>query len=76
MTEIIKLAQRRPVRWIATFFYRTDAGIIDVDHGFEELDELHDLVERGPDWHTLDRIEVRLRDNQTPDLTIEAAEKL
>lgn len=76
MNNVVKIAQRRPVRWIATCFYRTENGVIDVDHGFEELSELEELVERGPDWHTIDRIEIRLRENSTPELTIEQSEKL
>jgi hypothetical protein len=46
-------------RWVATIYYRTDAGLIDVEHEFEELDMLHDLVESGPSFYTIDRIEIR-----------------
>ena len=61
-------------RWIATIFYRTDAGLIDVDHDFEEIADLHGLVEAGPDWNTIDRIEVRLARKVSPALTVEQAE--
>ena len=46
-------------RWVAVIYYRTDAGLIDVEHEMEELDELQEIVERGPDWYALDRIEIR-----------------
>lgn len=62
-----------PQRWTATVWYRTDAGLIDVAHTFEELDMLHNLVERGPDFYAIDRIEIRHSDNPTPSLTIEAS---
>lgn len=60
-----------PPRWTATVWYRTDAGIIDVEHTFEELDMLHDLVENGPSFFAIDRIEVRLSEPSTQ--TIEGA---
>ena len=63
----------RHKRWVATAWYRTEAGLVDVEHQIDELEELQALIERGPDWHTLDRIEVRLGSNATPDLPIEAA---
>lgn len=62
-----------PPRWTATVYYRTDAGVIDVDHTFEELATLHDLIERGPDFYAIDRIEIRHARNDTPTLTIEAS---
>lgn len=60
-----------PPRWMATVYYRTDAGVIDVEHAFEELDMLHMLIERGPDFYTIDRIEIRHAANSQPTLTIE-----
>ena len=61
-----------PPRWVATVYYRTDAGLIDVEHQFEELDMLHMLIERGPSFYAIDRIEIRL---STPNerTTIESA---
>jgi hypothetical protein len=47
-------------RWIATVKYRTDAGITEVDHQFEEIFELHDLIERGPDWNCIESIHIEL----------------
>jgi hypothetical protein len=47
-------------RWLAVVKYRTDAGINEVDHQFEELFELHDLIERGPDWNCIEGIHIQL----------------
>jgi hypothetical protein len=58
-------------RWVATVWYRTDAGLIDVEHEFGELADLHDLIERGPDFYAIDRIEIRHKSNPQPTLTIE-----
>lgn len=60
-----------PPRWWATIHYRTENGIIEVDHMIEELDMLHDIVERGPDFYAIDHIEIRHSKNPTPNLTIE-----
>ena len=46
-------------RWIATATYKTNTGLVSFTHNFDELEELHDLIEAGPDWTTLDKIEVR-----------------
>jgi hypothetical protein len=62
-----------PERWTAVVWYRTDAGLIDVEHQIEELDMLHDLVESGPDFHTIDRIEIRHTENPCPTETIESS---
>lgn len=64
------------LRWKATAYYRSDSGPIDVEHDFEELFELHDLLEKGPHWSTLIRIEIVLNRNSDPGLTLEEAEKL
>lgn len=46
-----------------------------VRHHIEELDELHDLIERGPDWHCIKDIRVTLlrKDGEQP-MTLETAE--
>lgn len=59
------------VRWRATIFYRSEAGTVDVLHEIVELEELQDLVEKGPNWNTIERIEIVLADNLQPGLTIE-----
>lgn len=45
-------------RWLATVIYRTDEGRSSVFHEMEELTELHALVERGPHWDTIEKIEI------------------
>ena len=35
------------MRWHATIYYRSDDGFVDVEHDFEELEDLHEIVERG-----------------------------
>jgi hypothetical protein len=49
-----------PPRWSAVVYYRTPDGLLDVEHVIEELDMLQDLIERGPDFNTIDRVEIRL----------------
>ena len=43
--------------WIVARIYLD--GSFDED-GVDELDELRGLVEGGPDWHLISRIEIRL----------------
>lgn len=66
---------RRPSRsrWFVTVTYRTEAGPLEVEHDVDELYELHDLVERGPDWNTVEKIEIRLARVKYPNDTIEKA---
>jgi hypothetical protein len=63
-------------RWKAIIEYRTDAGPVDVEHEIQELDELQELVERGPDWRTMNRCTVTLARNADWNLTVEQAGKL
>lgn len=64
-------------RWKATVFYRTQNGTVDVEHQLEELHELHDFVEAGPHWDTIEKIEVvRINHVDGATLTVEAAAKL
>ena len=65
------------LRWIAVVTYRAEAGPIEVDHHFEELEELERLIERGPDWNTIVSIVVTLNPEHAtyPGDTIEAAER-
>lgn len=55
--EMTTTTQTKP-RWRAVAYYRTDAGVIDVEHFFEELVELDDLMEKGPSWEALVKVEV------------------
>jgi hypothetical protein len=59
-------------RWIATVKYRTETGITEVDHQFEEMFELHDLIEQGPSWDCIESIHIELNPRRrTYDDTVE-----
>ncbi|WP_152535388.1 hypothetical protein [Bradyrhizobium sp. Ai1a-2] len=47
-----------PDRWMAELFYRGEDKPRLVL--LEELEDLDELVERGPDWNTIDRIVITL----------------
>jgi hypothetical protein len=47
-------------RWHLTINYRTETGTCAVDYEIEELGEIEDIVERGPDWNAIIILEVRL----------------
>ena len=55
-----EIAQQQHFRWLAKVTYLTDSGPSEVEHHVEELEELHELVERGPDWNCIAGIEIRL----------------
>lgn len=62
-------------RWTATVIYRSEVGAVPVVHQIEELDEIGALVEAGPDWNCIVRIEIVLAD-QSGAMTVEHAETL
>jgi hypothetical protein len=63
-------------RWLAIVKYRTNAGVNEVDHQFEELFELHDLIERGPDWNCVEGIHIQLNPRRKAyNDTVEHAER-
>jgi hypothetical protein len=65
------------MRWHATVYYRTEAGTLDVHHDFEEIADLHDLVELGPHWDTIERIEItRVNHITGPTLTVEQSKMI
>jgi len=63
-------------RWRATAVYRTDTGPVDVTHDIEELEDLHELIEAGPHWDTIEQIVITRANVMEPGLTAEAAEEL
>lgn len=72
MVDVLAHQRAETARWKATIYYRSNTtGIVDVEHGIEELEELHDIVERGPDWNTIDRIEIVLDRKTSDGMTIE-----
>ncbi|WP_296101214.1 hypothetical protein [uncultured Agrobacterium sp.] len=76
MTDVLEKPGLGVARWKAVAEYRSDAGVVDVEYAIEELDELHDLIERGPDWNTLIRITVTFARPVCALLTIEEAARL
>lgn len=60
-------------RWRAVVRYRADHGPVEVEYDIEELDELPDLIERGPDWNCVIAITITLARVSTPGLTLERA---
>lgn len=61
-------------RWHATIYYRSKTGTpLNVEYDIEELEELQDLIERGPDWNTILHIYVQLARKTHPDMTLEQA---
>lgn len=47
-------------RWKAMIEYRTADGAQCVEHYFEEISDLHLIIEHGPDWNFLIRCTVTL----------------
>ncbi len=47
-------------RWKAVIEYRTDEGSKNIEHYFEEISDLHTIIENGPDWNFLIRCTVTL----------------
>ncbi|MFT8953637.1 MAG: hypothetical protein ABF979_15355 [Gluconobacter sp.] len=76
MTDVIERPDTTFVRWIARVFYRSENGLVDVQHDMEELEELQDLVERGPNWDTIEKIEIRRAVPSQDLITIEEARQL
>lgn len=46
-------------RWTVTVFLRGAKGPICDVHHIEELEELQAIIEGGPDWRAIDKIEIR-----------------
>lgn len=61
------------IRWKATIVYRTDTGPLSVDYDLSEIEELQDIVERGPHWDTVYNIKIERQDLDVRPLTIEEA---
>jgi hypothetical protein len=64
-------------RWRAIAYYRGDVGPIDIEMFLDEIADLHDRIERGPHFLTIERIVIeRINHVDSPTLTIEQASKL
>ena len=60
-------------RWKAVITYRSDTSYIKRNVSFEEIEELHDIVEKGPNFYTIESIVITLNDRVAP-MTIEESE--
>lgn len=58
MNEVVTLFADK--RWKAVIDYRTEEGAKSVEHFFEEISDLHLIIEHGPDWNFLIRCTVTL----------------
>lgn len=58
MTNVVNLHGEK--RWRAVIEYKHHTGPISIEHFFEEIAELHNIIERGPEWKTLVRCTVTL----------------
>lgn len=61
-------------RWHAVAVYQTPHGVIDVEYDFDELVELHNLIERGPDCGSLVGVTVTYVGYLRPDMTLTLTE--
>lgn len=58
MNNVVTLHRDR--RWKAVIEYALENGPLSVEHYFEEISELHFIIEHGPDWNFLQRCTVTL----------------
>lgn len=64
-------------RWWAMVTYVSETGPVPIVHRFEELHELHDLIEQGPDWNCIIDFQIGLAPaRRGHSLTIEGSQKL
>lgn len=77
MRRKIPVTPREATRWRAVIRYRTEAGSVETVHHLSEIEDLHDIVEDGPHWDTVLKIEIfRINPIDSPLLTVEAAQRL
>ena len=71
-------ALRTDARWHAVVQYRTGAETpMNVEIYLEEIGDIHDYIERGPHWDTVDIVEIRrINHIASPSLTVEQAKEL
>ncbi len=66
-----------PPRWQAVVRHRRAVHAVHIRTlRFEEISELHDLIENGPHWGTIIDCKITLLRDAGSTLTIEEAEKL
>jgi hypothetical protein len=60
-------------RWHAAAYYRADAGLTAAEWDLNQIADLHNWIELGPHWDTIDRIEIRRINHIDGPLTLEEA---
>lgn len=45
-----------PPRWIANITFRTEAGPVTDTQFFEEMEELHNIIEEGPNFYAIESV--------------------
>lgn len=53
MTNVVSLHGNK--RWRAAIEYQHQTGPISIEHFFEQISDLHLIIEHGPDWNTMIR---------------------
>jgi hypothetical protein len=77
LTNVTDITATVRPRWVATVSYVHDDGIRKVKHAFNEIEDLDEIIERGPDWNCIKKITVRLSDyRRTANHTVEKSETL
>jgi hypothetical protein len=71
-------ALRTDARWQAVVQYRTGAETpMNVESYLDEIGDIHDHIERGPHWDTVELVEIRrINHTDSPNLTLEQAAEL
>lgn len=68
------MRNRQHSRWLVTVTYRSDEGLIDVYYHIEELYELHKLIENGPRFSAIEKIQINLNEKRRlPNVRVEKA---
>ncbi len=65
-------------RWIVTLKYKTENGVVDIQHHIEELIDIDEIIERGPHFDTLisGTFAINPKRRMIVGLTVEAALEL
>jgi hypothetical protein len=64
------------LRWRVIIVYRTEHGTTSIERVLQELVDLDRIVEQGPNWDTIVKIEVFRFDHINDNLTIERAHSM
>jgi hypothetical protein len=72
--NLLKTRNSSKHRWKLNLYYRTEKGTLKVERWINEFAEMVDLVEFGPHWDTIEKIEVFRINPINVDLTVERAD--